>query len=88
MKLTWSRNFGPTHTLIAEATPADASRHYVEVTPPLNEGEGHPSLARLLWSRIDAVRVSGFALGAALVAAVGGGVLIGLVLGDVGFRAG
>lgn len=52
------------------------------VTPRavLREAEQHPSLARLLWSRVNAARVSGFTLGGVFLAAVAGGAVVGLVL--------
>lgn len=54
----------------------------------LEEAEQHPSLARLLWSRVDAARLGEFALGAVLVAAVIGGALLGTLLWMIRSHAG
>jgi undecaprenyl-diphosphatase len=39
----------------------------------------HPSVARVLWSRVSAIHVAEFALGAALVVVAAGSVLVGVV---------
>ncbi|HEY3724466.1 MAG TPA: phosphatase PAP2 family protein [Acidimicrobiia bacterium] len=44
------------------------------------EAERHPSFGRLLWSRVGAARLSEYALGAALMIAIAGGALLGVVL--------
>jgi membrane-associated phospholipid phosphatase len=46
----------------------------------LHEAEEHRSVARLLFDRVDAARVSGIALGTALLALVSGSALIGVLL--------
>jgi len=46
----------------------------------LDEVQQHPSFARALWSRAGAARLSSYALGAALIAAAVGGVVMGLLL--------
>ena len=54
----------------------------------LDEAERHPSVARVLWSRVSAAHVGELALGAVLVAAIIGGVLVGIVLWMVRQNAG
>ena len=46
----------------------------------LEEAGRHPSLARVLWSRTGAKRLSEHALGATLLVAVAGGIAFGAVL--------
>ncbi|MCU1456536.1 MAG: phosphatase family protein [Actinomycetia bacterium] len=54
----------------------------------LEEGRKHPSIARALWSRIDAIRLGGLALGFLLLVAILGGALLGvlawMIRSDVG----
>jgi undecaprenyl-diphosphatase len=56
------------------AAPRISARHV------LGEAERHPSFARLLWSRVGAERLTQFALGAAFLVAIVGGIAIGVVL--------
>jgi membrane-associated phospholipid phosphatase len=46
----------------------------------LAEAARHPSIARLLWSRTGARRLSEYALGAAMLIAIAGGAALGIVL--------
>jgi membrane-associated phospholipid phosphatase len=54
----------------------------------VDEAAEHPSVARMLWRRIDATRVSQFALGIVLVVLGSGAVLLGLLVWMIRANAG
>ncbi len=72
---------------VAWAWPAFSAPRIAPSTV-LDEAERHPSLARVLLSRVDAARLGEVALGGALVAAVIGGALIGVLAWMIRSHAG
>lgn len=54
----------------------------------IDEAAEHPSVGRVLWRRIDATRVSEFALGIVLVVLAAGAVLLGVLLWMIRANAG